>query len=184
MAFLFWVFVLAVFCGACLISLVVFVIGWRKKNRTLKYLGGVPFGILASLGTFFCALFLWSLIATDNPRNVYQDTFGFAPSSDVANLNSSYFMFGDSASTYLYFKASPATIKRIAANGLKRIPSSQYDSYLSDAPSWWKPRVTKTTQIFVSSHHGGASSTETEDDETLLYDPATRDAYYSYIGID
>lgn len=133
----------------------------------------------------------YGFFSTSRPANVYEIAFGSPPSADVINIKSSYYYFADTGITYLKFNASPSTISRLTAKGWTRLKgqglkdaSASYNTNVSgedETPNWYKPTVTKTTVIYTAKKRFGDFATE---DETLIYDGATHEAYYDFLGID
>lgn len=118
-----------------------------------------------------------------NPANVYAAAFdGRTPSSDVTNLRSDT-SYGSDTRIFLAFKASAATIKNIKSEGWKWRDADDWAQYGGAnnngeaKPDWWTPQKTARTQVFERMNRTGDFMTE---DETLIYDVATRQAYYSY----
>ena len=113
----------------------------------------------------------------------------------MTELRSSDDTFGDYSVVYLKFKASPATIQRLTAKGFGdgftgedlMGENSNWDSkglyyHGEDTPDWWRPQRTATTRVFYAEKRLGHFNTQ--ENETLIYDAASYQAYYSYDGLD
>ena len=165
-------------------SLALLVKGRRKQSRGQAWFGGVAM-ILVSLP----GLYLLYPAPLDSAI-AYKDAFGMAPSSDVTALRSATDGFADWDTVHLGFKVSPNTIQRITAKGWSsdstgesvnwRPDGSYYHD--EDTPEWWRPRKTATTRIYFATKRLGHYSTQEE--ETLIYDAGTQQAYYWYHGLD
>jgi hypothetical protein len=131
----------------------------------------------------FLAILLSLYVYAGRPSATFDRVLGFSPPPDVTSLQSSEWILGDSGVVYLRFKASPATIQRIVARGLLLVGPSNEPSTTSDSPpSWWQPPIMGAMAYyadFAGQRHGFAS-----EDEYLIYDPATGEAYYRFVGID
>jgi len=188
MAFIFWG--LVAFVGLIIWgwTLSAFLTSRLSKSRTLRWLGAAPFLLCSLIGGFFAIAMASTFIASDNPKTIFAQEFGFAPPSDVKNLNSSYYWFGDSGLIYLKFQAAPATIKRITGKKFALLNTSQTAqeksgfpiNFSSDIPAWWNPQPASGLQIWKGPNSDSFSTETTR----LYYDKKTRWAHYSFEGGD
>lgn len=139
------------------------------------------FYTLLSLPVFLVLLGSWFLWQT-RPAAVFKGSFGFAPPPDVMSLQSSHWFLGDSGIVYLRFKASPSTVQRITSQGLRpRASGSPYPTFTnSTPPDWWRPRQSSVNEYIGSGTGLGFSNEEAY----LIYDPATGEVWYRFVGID
>jgi hypothetical protein len=186
-ALLGWLF-LAAICGLFwLLFLALFVSGRRKKSRSLMWLGGVPLVISSGIATFCIGTMVYGLNSVSQPANVYELSFGSQPPADVKNLQSSYYSFADTGTTFLKFNASPSTIRTLTAQKWVRLTGQElqderFSNFLSEAtPSWWAPRKSKSTSVYTARNRFGGFAGESE---VLTYDAATKQAHYAFIGVD
>ena len=116
---------------------------------------------------------------------VYEHSFGFSPTPDVQIIRSSWRDDGDSRTKYLKFQADQSTIDRIIAERALLPQESATPSSRREDPSWWdwwrdpKRRLVYSYNPFSRAGRGGELSFE---DEVLIYDATTREAYYRYYG--
>ena len=182
-----WLFVAAIGVACWLGALAIFVVGRRRQSRALIWAGGGSLALGSLIGVGIVGMAIYGFIWNSRPANVYQLSFGSAPSSDVIELQSKNFAFGDSGTTYLKFKAAPATIQKLTAKSWSVVKSADWqaqdlDNFLDDgAPDWWKPTKTGATQMYVTDNRFGNFAGE---NEVLVYDSATRQTHYAFVGID
>ena len=183
--------VAALLAAVWLVSLVFFLKGRKKGSRSQMWIAGVPLVLLSGLGLWLAYLTL----APPNPTYAYKDAFGAPPSNDVTEMRSSDDTFGDYSVIHLKFKASPTTIQRLTAKGFGKGftgkdlmgENSNWDAqgiyyHDEDTPEWWRPERTATTKVFYATKRLGHFNSL--EDETLIYDSNTNQAYYYYHGID
>ena len=188
---LFWLFFVGIYGLFWLLFLLLFLSGRRNKSRARSCMGGVPFALSSGFALWCLGLVAHGLWSSSRPANVYKITFGVAPSADVTDIRSKYYYFADTGTTFLKFKASPSTIDKLTAKGWTRLKyQEQLEAHASDdantpadddTPNWFKPDLTESTVTYVSEHRIGDFASESE---TLTYNPATRLAYYDFVGID
>lgn len=145
--------------------------------------GGTTFVLISIFG----GMNFLALQAPSDPARTYQYSFGGQrPPSDVTNLQSSE-SYGSDTRIFLAFKASPATISRIKSADWKWRDANDWakyggeNNYGEPMPAWWTPKKTARTQVFEQRNRTGDFLTE---DETLIYDVGTGQAYYSYHSVD
>ena len=140
-----------------------------------------PLLSLMSLPVFVALLVGYSWHQT-RPSKVFERSFGFAPPADVTALRSYQFVLGDSGVVYLRFRASPATVQRIVARGLRPVGTAVDGPASTNAtpPDWWQPPP--TTQAAYVGNFGGRNFASEE--EYVVYDPATGEVYFRFVGID
>ena len=183
----FWLILAGIYGFIWLIFLTLFIVGKIKKSRVLSWIGGVPLALSTTFALIFLGTVAWGIISVSKPSNVYKITFGTPPPADVTDLQSQYWYFADTGSTYLKFKTSPATIKKLTANNWhqltkEKLKGENFENLESDdTPSWWKPRKTSSTLVYTASMRFNDFASE---EETLIYDPANQQTYYTFIGID
>jgi hypothetical protein len=96
------------------------------------------------------------------PAAVFEDQFGFAPTADVHDLESSQWILGDTGHATLSFTASAQTVERIVARGLVR---------LSDENGQQRYRR-------------DFSDCFADERAELSYDPRTRHAFFEWNAVD
>ena len=105
----------------------------------------------------------------------------------MSGLQSRNFAFADSGTTFLKFRAAPATIAQLTGSPWQAVAGNAWqDADLNnfrhaDAPLWWTPAKTQTAQMFVARNHFGSFAGE---NEVLIFDPANGQTYYAFVGID
>ena len=177
MAYVFlWLFFLALFTS-----------GRRKKSQDIICLASALLIIHTGIGLKIA----YNTISVFKSDNVYKITFGSSPPPDVKNIQSYYYYFADLGITYLKFNASPSTIKKLTAKGWNRLKDQKLADVRAsndtsteqddDTPKWFRPNITQSTMVYTSEHRIGDFASE---NETLTYDSATQQAYYSFLGID
>ncbi|MEO6908395.1 MAG: hypothetical protein ABI210_10945 [Abditibacteriaceae bacterium] len=187
LVFFFWLILAGIYGFFWLIFLTLFIVGKIKKSRVLSWIGGVPLTLSTVFAVIFLGAIVCGIVYVSFPSNVYKMTFGTSPTVDVTGLRSHYWYFADSGVTYLKFKAAPTTIKKITAKTWHQLTGQKIDeenfNYTEDddIPSWWHPKKTPSTQIYKNSSlpHDFAA-----EDEMLIYNPNTQQAYYEFEGID
>lgn len=180
-----WLLIAAVYGSFCLLFFVLYAIGKKKGIHSLMWAGGIPFIASAGFAVFCLGLMGYGFYTTSRPATVYEMTFGSAPSSDVTNIQSNYYYFADTGTTFLKFKASPATIAKLTAKGWTRLNAQGNQNAGphtgTQTPEWYKPKITDTTVIYTAEKRIGDFASESE---TLVYDRVTKQAYYDFVGID
>jgi hypothetical protein len=183
----FWLILAGIYGFFWLIFLALFIVGKINKSRVLSWIGGVPLLLSTTFALFFLGTVVWGIISVSKPSNVYKITFGTPPPADVTNLQNQYWYFADTGSTYLKFKTSPTTIKKLTANDWhpltgEKLKSTDFENLeTDDTPSWWKPRKTSSTLVYTASMRFDDFANE---EETLIYDPVNEQAYYEFVGFD
>ena len=164
----------------CIVLYAVFLAVWigalfvfRVRHKVLWSLPSLPVFVLL---LYTCSLLL------SRPSTPFKDSFGFAPPPDVTILQSFEEGFGDYGITYLHFKANPATVQRIVSKGMVQVgpTTATPSSTNSTPPDWWQP-PDKSVEKFIGSI--GKRNFAREEDY-LVYDPATGDVWYRFMGID
>ena len=160
MASFFWGIIAVIFGVLWLGALIAFISSRYYQSKIIRWMGFLVFTALTACPIWFVA----SMYFYSTPKQVFKTSFGFAPTSDVRDLESKYEYYGDYGTTDLKFKSNPQTIKRIVALGLVETPDS-----------------TKTSRVYESNNRIRDFAS---GEETLRYDEATQQAYYSFQGID
>ncbi len=117
-----------------------------------------------------------------DPAQIYQDAFARKPPRDVTNLRCDT-DYGSDTRIFLAFQASAETIKRIESDNWKWRDAESWaefggeNNYGTSKPDWWNPRLSARTQVYERINRTGDFMTE---DERLIYDVGTQQAYYSY----
>lgn len=167
-------------------SLALFIVGRKRQSRLQSWLGGAAFALVSGAGLWF--IYLCAFPPPSDSTNVYRAAFE-APSRDVTALQSSEDGFRDWSSAHLKFRAAPQTIERITAPGWRPIAAKDWKdvgafSRDEEAPKWWRPQSSPTTRVFYFYATKRLGHYSNMEDETLIYDAATHQAYYSYNGVD
>lgn len=187
----FWLILAGGFIGLWVGAFLLLRYGRKKGSKPLSLFGGISSVLLSLIGLYFIWTIAIGLVRITNPTVIFARSFGFKPTSDVTEIKSSYWYFADTGLTYLKFKASPETLQRIIARGLKETTESNFNNLLASglsksAPKWWMPFEGTPSQFFSAErkpetleHQDFASETE-----VLSYNPTTGIAYYCFNGID
>jgi hypothetical protein len=186
---LFWLFVAAIFGGLWLLSLVVFIIGLRKRRPVFSWLGGVPLCGLTLLACLAVSAIAYGVIRSRNPAMVYQDTFHEKPSPDVAAIQSDAWSFADSGHVYLRFRATESTFRRIQPKDVSKVSYAQYREQMpvisgDSPPVWWVPPTEATSEIYLLNSAAGKRKSFAWETTLVTYDKNTGTVQYFYIGID
>ena len=186
---LFWLLMAAIFGALWLASLVVLIIGRRKKSRLMSWLGGIPLSGLTLFACLAIALIAFGVIRSRNPRFVYQDTFREKPSPDVAGIQSDAWSFADSGHVYLRFRASESTFRRIAPKDVPKVTYAQYKDQMpgiagDSPPAWWAPPTEATSEIYLLNSNFGKGKNFASETTLVTYDKDAGIVQYFYIGID
>jgi len=119
------------------------------------------------------------------PRRVFESAFGFAPPPDVLELEGRRFVFGDSGSAYLRFRADKRTVKKLVGSRFIEIDEkrfrSQSASALKSAPSYWRPFEGKATHYYEAGRFDDSFGTSYA---VLSYDEADHVAHFYWVGVD
>jgi hypothetical protein len=107
------------------------------------------------------------------------------PSTDVTHLRSQCWYFAGSENTFLTFKATPATIKKLTTKTWHPLTKLKKETILDldreENPSWWKPPKTSSTFVYTASMRFHKLPSEYE---YLIYDPVTEQACYEFKGFE
>ncbi|MBI5685057.1 MAG: hypothetical protein HZC54_08240 [Verrucomicrobia bacterium] len=188
--FIFWVFVIWVFAAVSIPFLILFIVGVRKRRRWMKWLGGIPAGmILAMAFCGFCLLIYgfmhpWSETAdTKTIRQTFVTNFGFEPGSDFKPEHQKIYCLADFGCMHLRFRASAATFDRIRGLGFKKSSRSSFVSGTggSGAPEWWIHEKDLSDECFENTKWKGSFSS---NGACLFYDRASERVYFYSYGID
>lgn len=173
----------ALLCVIWLGALIFFIVGYRQRARTKMWVSGTIFVLISIFGGMNYLAFH----APRDPADTYAAAFGgSSPPRDVTNLRSDT-SYGSDTRIFLAFKASPATIKNIKSDGWKWSDADDWakyggaNNYGESKPAWWTPKKTARTQVFQRMNHTGDFMTE---DETLIYDVGSQQAFYSYHSVE
>ncbi|MBW3635520.1 MAG: hypothetical protein KY445_03510 [Armatimonadetes bacterium] len=168
-----------------LVSLVVFVLGRKRKSSLWSWLGGVPLGLFSVLALAVVGSILYGTYWNSNPANIYRLAFEKEPAPDVTVLQSYNYAFADTGITFLKFKAAPQTIAQLTKSPWRLIPRKDRADALGnipeEKPTWWNPKISVETQVYLCSNRQKSFASE---NEILIYDPISRQTHYSFIGID
>lgn len=159
--------------------------------------------LLTSFPVFVFLLFLTGLAAraaASRPYEVYRKSFFLEPTPDVEITNWVSHDWSDPCRRYSEFNADPSTVDRIVAKrqfGRDRFErdKSQAPFGMAGDPAWWNPSRGPRIIVYVSkaqfrtlSRRGKVNPYDGDregwSDELLIYDPATRTAYYRYEGTE
>ena len=187
---LFWAILAGIFGFFWLVSLFLFVIGWRKKKNWLKWLGLIPLVGLTVVALIITVVISIGIVRGITPKYVYTDTFGERPSHDVTNIKSKVWSFADEADVHIQFQTSPETFHRLIPKDLERVTFEKYKEKMptiageESAPKWWLPVTQSTSEIYLLSTEFGKGKRFATETILMTYDAPTRTAQYYYIGID
>ena len=145
----------------------------RHAGKTLLISSGV--GLLFLFG-------LWILFFP-SPTRIYRASFGENPSSDVSHLQGTSSGGYDYQETKLRFEADFTTIQRLAKSQKLRLvtPSNFSHFKVNGSAGDAKPKIASRSLRYCVSGREGSFFHE---DVSLQYDPQTRTAVYSFVGID
>lgn len=169
-------FILAVAFGVFLLLWIIVLRWFRVKRRLLLGLASLPVFVILLIA-------FWNY--TTRPSALFSQSFGFAPSPSVKFCNSSYWYLGDSGHTYLHFVADDATVSRIVARGLSPVSkplSGSEVSFCNADPEWWELASGNSDRdVYLGRfpHRDFA-----REEEVLIYDRATGEVFFRFIGID
>jgi|GEM_PF-1374785 len=169
----------------------------NDRQDWLKYAARIPVVVMLLIGLGIVSMAFYDLIydpiASLNPRRVFKKAFDQAPGSQVSEIQSSYYRFGDSCDFTLRFKTNEAEFRRLASarieprsfEQIKNVDQIQYETHSLDL-SWWDFKLDKKWIYF---HERRSSAVEggkgyTEETEYCAYDPFKGVGYYRYIGVD
>jgi hypothetical protein len=141
-----------------------------KDAEKIKSARGL-FIVLSGIGLVL-GLLVRLMFAPLPPSVLYRQVFDEPPSSDVTNIKGEDDGYYDSVLINLSFKASPETIQRLAKKKLlSRVSKTAKGQRVAKA-GWW---------VFDNKHWKDDSLTPPET--SLIYDPQSRMAYYSFRDI-
>lgn len=119
------------------------------------------------------------------PRRVFESSFGFDPPSDVVEVKGKRFVFGDSGSAYLRFRADKRTVEQIIGSRFVEIDErrfrSQSASALESAPSYWQPFEGKATRYYEADRFDDSFGFSYA---VLSYDESNSVAHFYWVGVD
>jgi hypothetical protein len=107
----------------------VHVLGWITKKRWLKWLGGLPLGLMTALAVFAIALFGWELYASHSPKHVFAESFGFRAPAGMRFQSGYWTVFGDSGRARLDFVADTQTVQQILETGFVEITREEFRTH-------------------------------------------------------
>lgn len=165
-------------------AVAVLVIALVRRRRTtagrtlLWVLAGLPValvGVIAATG-----LLWWH---TSQPHVIFETEFGFAPPPDTTVLNAEAFVLGDSGEAHIHFRTSRQTIDRIVAMGFA--PGTGNFSSNVEPPAWFAPPAAPPATAYNANGLTAPARTRFSSEfASLVYDPATGEAWYFFLGID
>lgn len=147
-----------------------------SKNRARAAVLALPLavGTVATLAAAGGAC-LW--FVANNPPTVFERQFGFEPPPGTRVIDGRSFAFGDSSTAFLHFRTSRATLARIVDGYALDPTPGETDG---DPPRWYRPDSAAGVQRFVRDGGGSFS----HERRRVAYNPATGEAWYSFVGID
>jgi len=179
------------FIVLCLGAYLLFQRGKKSNSRTMTFFGGCSLVMLFLVGFSLLGVILIGSFRIINPKVIFDRSFGFKPTKDVVELKSSYWYFADTGMTYLKFKASPQTVKRIVDRGLIQTDQIYFRSLLNSglaqsSPSWWAPTTGASVKFFYIERKPATRDQQdfASETEILSYDEKTSTVYYCFNGID
>lgn len=177
-AFLFW-----------LAALAMFLVGWFKPSRPLRWIGGVPLVGIPVLGLVFAGLLVWAAAYSQSPVCAYESVFHEAPTAAVSDLHGDLSGWGDSCRTRLVFHADRATFDRLLPKDLTR--TSLHDAQRmhwvnASDPAWWREPDASWEIHFRQSdpEHGQPGKVLASETEMMAFNPATGTVVYAFDGVD
>ena len=119
------------------------------------------------------------------PYHVYRCSFDLEPTADVAIADSLWLESGGSCSRYLRFHANQSTIDRIIAAGRVRPDRSAVSFGKANDPGWWRPSRGPKTKVYTYDMYFRTERDESgSQNEILIFNPSTREAYYRDLGTE
>ena len=153
---------------------------FRAEAALARSPGSDSRAVASSVCGGFCSP---SVGVTSLPR--LPSSFDFEPTADVDITNSLWVESGDSCSRYLRFHANQSTIDRIIAAGRVRPDRSAVSFGKANDPGWWRPSRGPKTKVYTYDMYFRTERTESgSQDEILIYNPSTREAYYRYLSTE
>lgn len=156
-----------------LLSLSVLILGWITKKRWLKWLGGLPLGLLTAVGLFAFGVICWETYASRSPKHVFAESFGFAAPQGTFFESGYWTVFGDSGQARLEFATDANTIQRILDTGFVEITRQEFRSH--------KEVRGNPTRFFKKSPFGRGFG---HDVAYLSVEETTGHVWFEWDGID
>lgn len=121
-----------------------------------------------------------------NPRNLYREVFGAAPSATVQRLRGAVRASLGYEEVLLQFQADTETVAALTRRAYRPLQSVerqtfQFTNQSSHPPHWWKFAPSPQMQVWVPHRQKG--NFVTAEAEFLAFDPATNWTYYHYLGV-
>jgi hypothetical protein len=188
--FIFWLFVISVFAAVSIPFLILFFVGMRKHRRWMKWLGGVPAGMILIMAFCGFCLLIYGFIhpwsetsSTATIRQTFVANFGFEPGPDFKPEHQKIYCLADSGCMHLRFQASTATFDRIRGLGFQAISRSSFMSTTggAGAPDWWIHENELSDECFENTKWKGSFSS---NGAYLFYDRGSERIFFYSNGID
>ena len=145
-------------------------------------------GAVAAIGAilFIAGWLFWGMWPHETTsRDAFEDAFDFAAGAEVTQIRSRTSSSTDSHEQFLRFHAPPPTIAIIVRTRFQRSLvedcRQQWLQQKDNAPAWWTPSVTPQAECFIADPFDDRLRSNSA---WLLYDPATSQAHFHYLGID
>lgn len=142
------------------------------REAAWRRMGGRSLFALLLLASLYTGSIIWQ----NRPSAVWQDIFGYTPPNGISAIETYEADYMDWKKTYLAFHATPAAMNSILHHGWQRSTPLEPGGTDKDAPNWWTPHTTKTTQTYRLKVK--RKRFLMWEEEFFIYDPSTQVAYY------
>ncbi len=161
------------------ITMAFYVLSRNRSKKIAKIISGAILAPIAFLLLVVSINYFQSLF----PSRIFESSFGFPPTTDVAELKGESSTFGDSSSVVLRFRANKQTVVKILGSRFAEIDKETFrlHSAVFSSPDNWRSLESKTTRYYKSDNFDesyGSSSA------VLSYDESLKLAHFYWIGID
>ena len=157
-------------------------------------LGMIAGGLIGAAGSllaagavvFIAGWLFWGMWPHETTsRGAFEDAFGFPAGAEVTQIRSRTASSTDSHRQFLRFHAPPQTIATIVRTRFKRATMEdcrgEWLQWKDDAPDWWTPSASPQAECHEADPYDDRLSSNSA---WLLYDRATGEAHFHYLGVD
>lgn len=185
-----WGILAAIALAVAAIGTVIFLGSAVRRSKFGMISGGMigAAGAVVAIGAllFIAGWLFWGMWPHETTsRGAFEDAFGVSAGAEVTQIRSRTGSSTDSHEQFLRFHAPPPTIAALVRARWKRSTADdcrkESRHWNDDAPEWWTPSPSPLAECYTAEPYDNRLSSNAA---WLLYDPATGEGYFHYLGID
>ncbi len=185
-----WAILAAIAMAVAAVGAVIFLASAARRSKLGMAAGGAigAVGGVVAVGAllFIAGWLFWGMWPHETTsRSAFEDAFGVRAGHEVTGIRSRTTSSTDAHEQFLRFEAPPSTLAPLVRTRFKRSPvedcQQEWLKQKDDAPEWWTPSLTPQAQCYIAEPYDQRLMWNTA---WLLYDAATGEARFHYVGVE